>query len=510
MTIEELRTYFRTAKDFVKIGNAANVPVIVASISSISEHIKEIYKTASAIDKAKCKIQYESFDSIIDMIKNNGLTDVKVLAFFGLAPSSETAPSFSDIMSGKVGIDSSAPPICEGAAGCAPKTPRLKNAPKKTESNPIVESSPHNGTPEKGSGEDKPIYSPDSLRGFIGQQHIVKPLLKEIAIASNKGIRHLDNIMLFGNPGLGKSTLMELIAKELGVRFEKLDCSQFRNSQQSLKALQSFFIRVARENEPVVIALDEIHALTPELQSSLLTLLNDRVYVSPPDISGNVKRIPIEEFTFIGATTDDDKVLDTIKNRCLRLTFQMADYTEDELRRIYKNKIASKGITVDDDVIDTCIPRSRGAIRYVNSIVDGLDSALYNDNGVRNSTHINLAVALKYFDEKGIDAMGLTVKDIEILRILDEYTGDAMGADVLAARAGLDTKKYMSEYEKYLIKIGFINISGKGRALSEKAVKYLHNGCGQNVSPKLIEDNASGDDIQSRASQEPIDDLFGD
>lgn len=153
------------------------------------------------------------------------------------------------------------------------------------------------------------------------------------------------------------------------------------------------------------------------------------------------------------------------------------------------------------------------AQKYEKCIIffDEIDAiAASRDDEESRHTKEQLTTLLTNMDGFMSATMGLTVKDIEILRILDEYTGDAMGADVLAARAGLDTKKYMSEYEKYLIKIGFINISGKGRALSEKAVKYLHNGCGQNVSPKLIEDNASGDDIQSRASQEPIDDLFGD
>lgn len=321
--------------------------------------------------------------------------------------------------------------------------------------------------------EKKSTYNPDSLKDFIGQQHIVRALLKEIAIAKKEGRKHLDHILLFGNPGLGKSTLMELIAKELGVRFELLDCSQFRNSQQSLKALQNFFMRIATENEPVVIALDEIHMLTPELQSSLLTLLNNRVYVSPLNINGQNERIPIAEFTFIAATTDDDKVLDTIKNRCLRLKFQLVDYTFEELKAIYKNKISARGLTATDGAIDICVPRSRGAIRYVNSIVEGLNNELYNDEGERVSTHIDEEIALKYFAEKGIDSMGLEEKDLEILKVIGESRDGTISADVLSARVGIDVKKYISEYERYLIKIGFITVSGKGRSLTEKAMSYL-------------------------------------
>ena len=222
-----------------------------------------------------------------------------------------------------------------------------------------------------------------------------------------------------------------------------------------------------------MIAFDEIHMLTEDLQSSLLTLLNSRVYVSPPDINGVVKRIPIEQFTFIGATTDDDKVIGTLKDRCLRLTFQMKDYTQEELKRIYRNKVASKGLTITDDAIETCIPRSRGSIRYVNAFVEGLDKALYDDEGHRVSTNIDLDVAKRYFAEKGIDEIGLSEKDLEILREIPAEENGAISAESLAARVGLDPKKYLSEYEPYLDKIKFLIKSNRGRSLTEAAINYL-------------------------------------
>lgn len=518
MTLEELRTYFVTARNFVKIGSSANTQIIISSIEAISDHIKQIYQTASILDKVKCKLQYESFDNIITLIKVNGIKDRRVLAFFGLTPSTPDAPSFSDIMSGEGSVskpteanqpspnkpseksngkgNSAATPVTPNVLPKKPNKTPPSDAPKLYQNEtPVISQSPVSGN--RDGDADKPAFEPQSLRDFIGQEHIVKTLLKEIAIAKAEGRKHLDNILLFGNPGLGKSTLMKLIAKELGVKFELLDCSQFRNSQQSLKALQSFFMRVAHDNEPVVIALDEVHMLTDELQSSLLTLLNNRVYVSPLDVNGHNTRIPIDEFTFIAATTDDDQVLGTIKNRCLRLTFQMEDYKPEELKRIYKNKIAAKGLTADEDAIDACIPRSRAAIRYVNSIVEGLNTALYNDEGMRISTHITLEIALKYFAEKGIDPIGLTNKDLEILRVIAEEASGVISADVLSARVGLETKKYLSEYERYLVKIKFVSVSGRGRSLTEAAIKYLNGDSGD--GKKAVDGGADANPVSSES-----------
>lgn len=456
----------------------SNQEETLAGLLDLCNLLSEQYKKNNGdtiLIKAKLSYWQDTFEKYVYIIRNYGLSDRRVQKLFGLVED-QNSPSFADIIRGEGKLDvsedadSSEHISIEGII--PPSVPEEKEEGKVEDSTPLAPLIENRQIPIVPLKE-KPVYNPECLRDFIGQAHIVKDLLKEIAIAKNEGRKHLDNILLFGNPGLGKTTLMKLIAEELGVKFELLDCSQFRNSQQSLKALQNFFMRIARENEPVVIALDEVHMLTNELQSSLLTLLNNRVYVSPLDVNGQCKRIPIDEFTFIAATTDDDKVLPTIKNRCLRLTFQLIDYTFEELKQIYKNKVMSKGLTITDEAIETCIPRSRGAIRYVNSIVDGLNNALYNDEGVRVSTNIDLDIALAYFEEKGIDAIGLGKKDIEILNVIKQEPSGVISVDVLSARVGLEPKKYQSEYERYLIKIGFISVSGRGRSLTEKAREYL-------------------------------------
>ncbi|MGN1103985.1 MAG: AAA family ATPase [Candidatus Coproplasma sp.] len=486
---------------------ANNQEATLAGLADLYKLFAEQYSLNngdSIVVKAKLSYWQDVFGGYMDIIRKYGLGDRRVQKFFGLIDDADV-PSFGDYLGGNT---QPVTPI-NGGEKVTPPVGGIDISgivePEKSKTNPpvdqpvvvqpvepvevtqpvepvepvveVVDEEPEvPQLPEDKTGEDKASFDPDTLEGFIGQAHIVKAMLKEIAIAKAQGRKYLDNILLFGNPGLGKTTLASLIAKALGVRFEWMDCSQYRNSQQSLKALQSFLLKVARENEPVVIFFDEIHMLTDELQSSLLTLLNNRVYVSPPDVNGVVKHIPIENFTFIAATTDDDKVLNTIKDRCLRLKFQMVDYTPEELKLIYKRKVASMGLTISDEAIDACIPRSRGSIRYVNAFVKGLETALYNDEGVLVSKDIDLGVVERFFEEKGVDAIGLEKKDLEILNVIAEDASGAIGVETLSARIGLDPKKYMSEYEPYLIKIGFVTVTGRGRGLTEKAIKYLQKG----------------------------------
>lgn len=469
----------------------------------------------SIVVKAKLSYWQSIFAGYVGIIKKYGLQDRRVQKFFGLVDDTDI-PSFADLLNGQSGVavpDVAAPqkpfnPSSDGGVDIdgivdldkepesdkepenkpfgpiAPvskeksEVPQMPVAPDAPETSEVPETPEAPGTDlvqqdERENNDGEPRFNPDTLEGFIGQQHIVKALLKEIKIAKAEHRSSLDNVLLLGNPGLGKTTLAQLVAKALGVRFEWMDCSQYRNSQQSLKAMQSFLTKVASYGEPVVLFFDEVHMLTPPLQSSLLTLLQSRVYVSSPDNNGVIKRIPIDEFTFIGATTNDNDLLSTIKDRCLRLKFQLVDYTPEELKLIYRNKVAARGLTITDEAIDLCIPRSRGSIRYVNAFVDGLKNELYNDDGIRVSTNIDADVANRYFNERGIDAIGLEKKDLEILRTIAEDSSGAIGVDTLSARVGLDPKKYLSEYEPYLIRIGFISVTGRGRSLEEKALKYL-------------------------------------
>ena len=518
-TLEELRTLFVTARNYARIGDDSNKQIVIDNIRLISDHCKELYKTASVMDKVKCRVQYESLDSVIDEIAVRGLHAERVRAFFGFAASSPSAPSFSEIMRGEAQVRSpsggngGAQPLSEGAA---PKGDPRPDAPKgaqasarggkrlpKDGASAGKDAEARGGRAANASGRPVPQFAPECLADFIGQEHVVKRISAEIAAAKKQGLRHIDHILLFGNRGLGKSTLMKLIAKELGVRFEFMDASQMGNDVRSQRAVQKFLQRISQEGEPVVIAFDEIHALPKHIQTGLLTLLNDRVY-SYMDENGVNHNLPIKEFTFIGATTDAQDVLSTIKDRCNNLTFYLKDYTREDLAKIFVNKFAAKGLVVSDEVLAMCIDRCRSSIREVDAFVNGLKTKAINADVSR----VSAEMAAEYFKDIDRDPIGLKAKDLEILHcLLNEPTG-VMSEDTLAARVHVDPKVLTKEFEPYLLKIGFVSITSRGRSLTQKAIDYLTGGAPrQEVSREEPEAKEAPEDTDDVGNI--IDDMFG-
>ncbi|MBR4942937.1 MAG: AAA family ATPase [Clostridia bacterium] len=499
-TLEEIRDLFVSARKLANEASPSNVEIVAEKIQAISDHCKELYAVeTSYLEKAKCINMYESLDNIVSILLARGFVDERVAAFFGFIDAAKGAPSFSDISSGNGTVKKpDLPPPPAAGKGSLPEsewfvggekgntpaggdlTPPPPPAKEDKANEPDGEDVPTPPTPKTekpavdGNGKI-PVASDDKLEPqsfdeFIGQEHIIRRLREEIEAAKILGKSYIDNIMLFGNRGLGKSTLMKLIAKELGVEFRFIDCTSLMNNTESQKSFHQFFMNIAAMDEPVVIACDEIHALTPRLQSCLLTLLNDRVYSYLAN--GVTKNIPIKNFTFIGATTDYDAVLTTLKDRCSNLTFMMKDYTRDELRRILINKLAAVGLTASEDALWRCINRCRSSIRDVRSIVLGLRTKAV----VYKTSEVNVDMAELYFKERGLDPIGLNEKDLEILRAIANEPRGSISEETLSARVYLDPKILTKEYEPYLMKIGFISINSRGRTLTPIAEEYLRYG----------------------------------
>lgn len=468
-SLQELTALYVRARNNAKTGDSQLIPLIIDDIKAVSNHCKELYFTASVMDKVKCKRQYESLDAVVEIIQAFGLQDWRIQSFFGFIKSSIDAPSFEEILSGRgvvVPIETTQPNTTKTFK---PSNPVENASQMPSATQPVIQPAEISVGGQNNGGEyTNPTFSPNCLADFIGQEHVIKRILEEIAAAHKQGLHYIDNILLFGNRGLGKTTLMKLIAKELGAKLELLDASHISTGSASKEAFHKFFQRICREGVPVVIGIDELHALPKSMQESLLTLLNDRVYIYM-DKQGRTYSLEIPEFTFIGATTDSQDIIVTIKDRCNNLTFYLQDYTRDELHQIFLNKFAAKGLSVTEEVLNACIDRCRSSIREVDSFVSGLKTKAIN----ADVSQITLDMALEYFHDIDRDPIGLKSKDLEILTtILNEPTG-VISEDTLAARVHLDAKVLTSEFEPYLLKIGFVNITSRGRTLTQKAIEYL-------------------------------------
>ena len=189
--------------------------------------------------------------------------------------------------------------------------------------------------------------------------------------------------------------------------------------------------------------------------------------------NGETVQYEMPEFTFIGATTDYDSVLSTIKDRAKNLTFHLVDYTRDELRLIFENKLAIYNYTASAKAIDACINRCRNSMRAMGAIIKGLHTKAV----IANTNVITINMITDYFNDQAIDEIGLTAIERKILSVLAEGSGTAYSAETLAARVGVkDAKILMREHEPYLIKIGFVTIISKGREITAKGRAYFERG----------------------------------
>lgn len=493
-SLEQMKAIYRNIREIAKTEDNSRAQEVIDGVSAFSDYFKVQCPQLSLMKQHYCKMRYESFDAVIEIIKYYGLQDKRVKSFFGFIQATADAPSFGQVNEGKGRIDK---PKVSGKAqygkgserdlddlfldeddpwSSYKKTPKKKRGIGNDGSVASTDVDDTNKPQQTTVGEEgyKPVYlkvgngDPQSLSEFIGQEHVVKRISAEIKAAKKQGIKHIDNILLFGNRGLGKSTLMELIAKELGVRYEFLDASGFSRTSAAQDSFNKFLQNISIANEPVVIAIDEIHALPENIQTGLLTLLNSRKY-SYLDKNGQTHVLPVDEFTFIGATTDSDKILNTIKDRCSNLTFYLKDYTIEELKQIFVHKFGFKGLKASDEVLKECIQRCRSSIREVKSIVDGLNTKAIN----ADTDTVSLDMVNEYFQERELDSIGLGYTDIAILKAIASEPSGVISADTLAARVYLDVNILTKDFEPYLKKIGFISIDSRGRSLTEKAIKHL-------------------------------------
>jgi Holliday junction DNA helicase RuvB len=304
---------------------------------------------------------------------------------------------------------------------------------------------------------------PRRLREFIGQTKAKEQLAIALEAAKSRG-EALDHVLLFGPPGLGKTTLATIIANELDVGFQQ-------TSGPALQIQGDLTAILTNVRERQVLFLDEIHRLQPVLEEKLYTALEDYkldiIIGQGPAARTHV--MEIRPFTFVAATTRPGLLSSPLRSRfgiLLRLEF----YTDEELRYVVKRSAEVLGIPIDEDGAAEIAMRSRGTPRIANRLLRRVRDYAQ----VRGPGRIDRATACEALQMLEVDAHGFDELDRRLmLTIIEKYDGGPVGLGTLAATLAEEEDALEEVYEPFLIQIGFLDRTPRGRCATRLAYEHF-------------------------------------
>lgn len=304
---------------------------------------------------------------------------------------------------------------------------------------------------------------PQRLNEFIGQPRAKEQLSIALEAARNRG-EALDHVLLSGPPGLGKTTLANIIANELGVSFQQTSGPAIQ-IQGDLTAI------LTNLKKRQVLFLDEVHRLQPGLQEKLYTALEDYkldiMIGQGPAARTHV--MDLNPFTFVAATTRPGLLASPLLARfgiLLRLEF----YNDEELRIIVDRSAEVLNIPIDQEGAAEIAKRCRGTPRIANRLLRRVRDYAQ----VRGAGHIDQPTAMAALDLLEIDACGFDEMDRRLLRtIIEKYDGGPVGLNTLAAALAEEEDALEEVYEPFLIQIGFLDRTPRGRVATRLAYQHF-------------------------------------
>ena len=304
---------------------------------------------------------------------------------------------------------------------------------------------------------------PSRLDDFAGQAKIKEQLSIAIEAAKQRG-EAMDHVLLYGPPGLGKTTLAGIIAAELGVGLQQTSGPVLQKKLDLVGILSNI---AARE----VFFIDEIHRLQPDVEEMIYSALEDfRMDILIGTGPGaRTVAMDIKPFTAIGATTRQGVISAPLRGR-FGLVLRLNPYDVPELARIVRRSAALLEVNIDGHGAEEIARRSRGTPRVANRLLRRVRDYAQ----VRAAGHIDLAVAEKALNLLEVDRFGLDEIDQKImLTVLEKYGGGPVGLGTIAASIDEEPGTIEEVYEPYLMQLGFLDRTPRGRVGTERGFEYF-------------------------------------
>lgn len=307
------------------------------------------------------------------------------------------------------------------------------------------------------------VLRPKSMDGYVGQEKVKTNLAIFMQAAKLRG-EALDHVLLYGPPGLGKTTLAHIIAAEMGVQIKV-------TSGPSIEKAGDLAAILTNLNEGDVLFIDEIHRLNHNVEEILYPAMEDFSldFIIGKGPSARSVQIPLKRFTLVGATTKAGMLSSPLRDRFGVLS-RLEMYSVDELAEIVRRSAVKLGTEIDSDASVEVAKRSRGTPRIANRLL----RRVRDFSAVLKHETVTLADTKHALDMLEIDELGLDNIDIRLLTsMIEKFGGGPVGLDTLAATINEDSNTIEDVYEPYLLQLGFISRSPRGRIAMKKAYEHL-------------------------------------